>query len=183
MRSRVVLITFLSAVTIFGLAVLVSHTFRTQPVAMAEPLSAPNPAEAPAASSQTMAATTLAPQTQSYITNNLGTVAAPFVASETNQDEYVQDRVTQLMALAMNDDAESLNMICSELANPDKEIRAGALAAVVQFGDRSVAPRLRGLAAQTDDPREKTDILAAADQLDLPPLGSLTSSQPATVSP
>ncbi len=87
------------------------------------------------------------------------------------------------MALAMNDDAESLNTICSELTNPDKEIRAGALAAVVQFGDRSVVPRLRELAAQTDDLHEKIDILTAADQLDLPPLGSLSSSQPALASP
>ena len=81
------------------------------------------------------------------------------------------------MALAMNDDPDSFNIIWSELSNQDKEIRAGALAAIVQFGDRSVTPRLRELAGQTQDPYEKINILAAADQLDLPPFGTLPPAQ------
>jgi hypothetical protein len=73
----------------------------------------------------------------------------------------------------MNNDSNSLNIICSELSNPDKEIRAGALEAVVQFGDRSVAPRLRELAAQTEDTDGKSNLLEAANYLELPPLTGL----------
>jgi hypothetical protein len=113
------------------------------------------------------------------IANTTATVnPQPAGATETNPPEAAQDRVAELMALAMNDDRDSLNTIRTELTNPDAEIRAGALAAVVQFGDRSVSPRLRQLAAQTDDPHEKVSILDAADQLDLPPLGSVQSNPP-----
>jgi len=81
------------------------------------------------------------------------------------------------MALAMNNDSNSLAIIWSELANPDQEIRAGALAAVVQFGDRSVTPRLRELAAQTEEAKEKADINAAADYLELPSLTEIRNNQ------
>ena len=81
-------------------------------------------------------------------------------------------------SLAMNDDANSFNTIWSELSNPDREIRAGALEAVIQFGDHSVSPRLRELAAQTQDPAEQAAILEAADYLDLPPITDLPRKQP-----
>ena len=99
---------------------------------------------------------------------------------ETNPEVYSQQRVAELMELARNDDSNSLHTICSELTNPDKEIRAGALAAAVQFGDRSVIPYLRELAAQTSDPFERADITKAADQLALPLLGEVDQSQPGT---
>lgn len=98
------------------------------------------------------------------------TVTASRVVQETNRAVYVRDRIAELMALGMNNDSNSLNTIWGELANPDKEIRAGALAAVVQFGDRSVVPNLRELAAQTQDATEKAEIIKAADFLDLPSL-------------
>jgi hypothetical protein len=96
----------------------------------------------------------------------------------TNHAAYVQSRVAELMALAMNNDSNSLNTIWSELSNPDKDIRAGALAAVVQFDDPSVAPRLRTLADQTEDPSQKAAILAAANYLQLPPLTDLPPVPP-----
>ena len=58
------------------------------------------------------------------------------------------------------------------------EIRAGALEAVIQFGDHTVSPRLRELAAQTQDPAEQAAILEAADDLDLPPITDLPRKQP-----
>lgn len=82
----------------------------------------------------------------------------------------VPDRVAELMSLAMNSDSNSLNTIWSELFNPNKDIRAGALTAVVQFGDHSVVPRLRELATQTEDLTEKAAITEAADFLQLPAL-------------
>jgi hypothetical protein len=104
-------------------------------------------------------------------------LVAPTV-QETDPETASSQRVAELMALAMNDDSNSLHTICSELTNPDKEIRAGARAAAVQFGDRSIIPYLRQLADQTSDPFEKVDITKAADQLALPLLGESDLAQP-----
>ncbi|TAK97199.1 MAG: hypothetical protein EPO07_13770 [Verrucomicrobia bacterium] len=89
---------------------------------------------------------------------------------ETNHEEYVEQRVAELMDLAMNDDANSLSAILTELTNPDKRIRKGALEAAVQFGDRTITPRLQELAAQTEEAEEKAALLAAVDYLNLPSL-------------
>jgi hypothetical protein len=97
---------------------------------------------------------------------------------EADSETSSSERVAELMALAENDDSNSLHTICSELTNPDRETRTGALAAVVQFGDRSVVPCLRQLAEQTSDPFEKADITKAADQLALPLLGESDQSKP-----
>jgi len=113
-------------------------------------------------------------------------VAQPVVqeTKSANHDPgYVQERIAELTSLAMNDDSKSLETIWSELSNPNKEIRAGALAAVVQFGDRSVIMRLHELASQTEDPAEKASILAAADYLSLPTLSELPAGQRVIGSP
>jgi hypothetical protein len=86
------------------------------------------------------------------------------------------------MSLSMNNDSKSLETIWSELSNPNKEIRAGALEAVVQFGDRSTVLRLRELASETADPTEKASILAAADFLNLPSIADLPARQPSAES-
>lgn len=96
---------------------------------------------------------------------------------ESEHEIQVATRNSELMNLAMNDDAASFNTIWSELSNPDKEIRAGALAAVVQFGDRSAIPGLRALAARTDNAAEKSSIEAAADQLALPTILEIHPAQ------
>jgi hypothetical protein len=105
------------------------------------------------------------------------TVAIQPVSQEADHADDVRERIAELMELAMNDDSESLDTIWAELSNPDKHIRQGALEAVVQFGDRSVVPRLREFAAQTEDPAEKAGILSAADHLDLPPFGEPHGTQ------
>ena len=112
------------------------------------------------------------------VTNIPAIIAVAPDIQDTNHAEYVQQRVAELTSLAMNDDSNSFNTIWSELSNPDKEIRAGALEAVIQFGDHSVSPRLRELAAQTQDPAEQAAILEAADYLDLPPITDLPRRQP-----
>ncbi|MEI8341166.1 MAG: HEAT repeat domain-containing protein [Verrucomicrobiota bacterium] len=99
--------------------------------------------------------------------------------NQTSHDpDFVHERVNALMALAMNNDSNSFNAIWHELSNTDREIRAGALEAVVQFGDRSAVPRLRELATRTEDPAEKTSILAAADYLELPTLSEVSATRP-----
>src|SRR5256885_1359635 len=58
--------------------------------------------------------------------------ASPGSGSATNRlthEEYVDKRVSELMGLAMNDDAASLNAIVSELNNNDADIRKGAIEA------------------------------------------------------
>ncbi len=77
------------------------------------------------------------------------------------------------MTLAMNNDAQSLKAICADLYSSDKEIRAAAIDAVVQFGDKSVVPRLRALAQQSNDSDEKAHLQQAADTLELPNLSEL----------
>ena len=89
---------------------------------------------------------------------------------ESNQEAYVEERVSQLGDLGMDDDPASLNTILSELNNRDPRIRKAAVDAAVQFGSRDAIPRLTDAATQTDDPREKAAILDAIDYLKLPSL-------------
>ena len=83
------------------------------------------------------------------------------------------------MALAMNNDSASLETILGELRNPDRQIRKGALEATIQFEDRAAIPRLKEIAAETEDEDEKTEILAAADFLALPSLTEYLAQQQA----
>ena len=159
-----------------GVAVLISRAFHPARVG-----------EAPGNLPVTRAETNLSPEKESSasaplpVAREAVTFARSPVIQETNHADYVRGRVAELMALAMNDDSNSLESIWAELSNPDKQIREGALEAVVQFGDSSVVPRLRELATQTEDPVEKANIIAAADHLELPPLTDFLREQPANV--
>jgi hypothetical protein len=172
MRPKIVIAILLLALAVLGIAVFLSRP-RIRPAGGAPPnlpvahtTTNPLPAAAPPVE------TVSAPAPAAVASAN-PVAAAPPAVQETNHEEYVQDRVAELMALAMNDDSNSFDTIWSELSNPDKDIRAGALEAVVQFGARSAAPRLRDLAALTQDPAEKAKIIDAADFLELPPLTDL----------
>jgi hypothetical protein len=84
--------------------------------------------------------------------------------------EYVRKRVAELDTLSMNNDASSRDAILSELQNSDRSIRSAALEAAIQFGDRSVLPRLQDVADGTEDPIEKAELLEAISYLNLPSL-------------
>jgi hypothetical protein len=58
--------------------------------------------------------------------------------------------------------------ILSRLESPDKATRAAALEAAAQLDDRSIIPRLRDIAARTDDPQGRADLMAAIDFINLP---------------
>jgi hypothetical protein len=172
MRPKVVATVLLLAFGALGVVVLISRVFQHEqgreaagnfPIAQAETTIPPE-----------KYFSTSAPLA---VAGDKATVAIPPVIQETNSADYVDERITELMGLAMNDDSDSLNSIWAELSNPDKQIRKGALEAVVQFGDRSVVPHLREFAAQTEDLAEKAGILAAADHLDLAPLGEPRGTQ------
>lgn len=93
--------------------------------------------------------------------------------------KYVSQRIKELNALAMNNDTQSRDAILSELKNnPDKTIRAAALEAAIQFGDRSVVPPMQEIAAQTQDPDEKAAILDAIDYINLPSLTEYMAAHP-----
>jgi len=74
------------------------------------------------------------------------------------------------MELSMNDDSSSLETILGELTNRDPQIRKGALDAAIQFGSRDAIPKMLDAASQTDDPREKAEIVDAIEFLKIPSL-------------
>jgi hypothetical protein len=179
MRPKVVAVILLLAVCVLGMALLIPRAFHYMQAAETPENMPFAPTQVGASPQKEISAP--APSTVSkipVITNILAAVVVAPNNQDTNHAEYVQERVAELTSLAMNDDANSFNIIWSELSNPDKEIRAGALEAVIQFGDHSVGPRLRDLAAQTQDPAEQAAILEAADYLDLPPITDLPRKQP-----
>jgi hypothetical protein len=179
MRPKVVAAILLLAICVLGTALLIPRAFhRGQVTEMPENVPVV-PTQADVSPQKEIAVPILPPVSNlSAMTNIPATVAITPAIQGTNHAEYVQERVAELTSLAMNDDANSFDTIWSELSNPDKEIRAGALEAVIQFGDHSVGPRLRELAAQTQDPAEQSAILEAADYLDLPPITDLPRKQP-----
>lgn len=58
--------------------------------------------------------------------------------------------------------------LLAELQDSDKGVRQRALEAVLQIEDRSIVPRLRELAAKTEDAEQKAQLLAVADFIALP---------------
>jgi hypothetical protein len=126
-------------------------------------------------------------------TNSVNVVKVPAVSpppivfaahiADTNaaaeHEKYVRQRIKELNALAMNNDVESRDAILSEVkTNSDRRIRAVALEAAIQFDDRSVVPPLQAIAAQTDDPEEKQNILDAIDYINLPSLTDYLAANP-----
>jgi len=87
-----------------------------------------------------------------------------------NHKAYVESRTGELLEMAMTDDPASLNTILSELTNRDPEIRKAAVEATLQFGSRDAIPKLTEVASQTDDPKEKAEIVEAIEFLKLPSL-------------
>lgn len=107
----------------------------------------------------------------------------PLVTADTNalaeeHEAYAQARIDKLNELEANDDAESLHAILAELTNSDKEIRAAAVESAIQFGSRDAIPVLNDLAARTQDPDEKKELLDAAEFLALPTLSEVRAENP-----
>lgn len=98
-------------------------------------------------------------------------------SAEEAHAEYVTQRTSELMDLAMNDDSDSLNTILSELTNRDPEVRKAAVQAAVQFGSRDAIPRLSDAALQTEDAQERAEIQQAIEFLKLPSLTEVMEQQ------
>jgi len=86
----------------------------------------------------------------------------------TNHQTYVERRTAELQDLATENDAASLTAIVSELTNRDRDIRAAALEAAIQFGSRDAIPGLMDAATQIDDLAERAEINKAIEYLTLP---------------
>ena len=98
---------------------------------------------------------------------------------ETNAEHEaeVQVKIDRLQELQAKDDPASLNAILAELINPDHEVRAAAVEATIQFGDRSAIPTLKNLAATTTDNDEKRALLDAVEFLSLTTLTEVHTTE------
>jgi hypothetical protein len=160
-----------------AIALLLSGAAIVVPLALLHRNGAPQPVQqnavslTPAAPPSAKPETAIPPQSQGS-----ETAAAPsnMISNsqsntvESNQEAYVEERISQLGDLGMDDDPASLNTILSELNNREPRIREAAVQAAIQFGSRDAIPRLTDAATQTDDPHEKAAILDAIEYLKLP---------------
>jgi HEAT repeat protein len=99
---------------------------------------------------------------------------------EEQRIEACRQRVAELTELATTREANSLDTILSELSNRNAEIRRAALAAAVEFGDRSAIPALKEAMESNPDPQEKVNIQKAIAFLQLP---TLTEADPGLEAP
>jgi hypothetical protein len=172
-RNLVLFVVLLGLVAIAGLVLL-----QPKPTGPQTPTTSPTETHDAAPTLSLTGASALAhPQTQasasepgSKLTNDL-----PGDSPEAKHQAYVEARTAELMDLAMDDSPQSLNTILSELNNRDPEIRKAAVEAAVQFGSRDAIPNLMDAAAQTDDPKEKKEIMEAVEFLKLPTLSEVTA--------
>jgi hypothetical protein len=125
------------------------------------------------------------PAKTDFLTTNANAEPATNVVSAEvlAHKKYVRDATSRLASLSMNDDQASLDAILVELKNPDKEIRAAALSATVQFNDRSAIPALQKIAAETEDPYEKVEILKAIDYMKQPSFTEFLAHKRALAAP
>jgi len=82
-------------------------------------------------------------------------------------EAYVAEKIASLADLGMESDPASLDLILSELANPDAEIRSAAREAAVQFGSREAIPAMQNAMLQVDDPEEKAALAKGIHFLEL----------------
>ena len=168
----------LVAVGLLGIFALVSEALRSQPAHSAVGGNVPQTASTPGEPHLTAHAV---PNVNSVSTKPpTGTAdgEATTVASEDAEHEaYVQRRIDELNALAMQDDPVAHSAILSELGNPDKEIRHAALEAAIQAHDQSAIPRLREISSATEDAEEKTAVLEAIKLINLPSLTDSLAAQ------
>ncbi len=102
---------------------------------------------------------------------------SPAPPPDPEHEKYVEETADKLSRLGMMDDAASREAIMAEFKNPDRRIRQEALDAIIQFGDRSVIPRLEEIAAQTEDPIEQKEIIDAIEYIKLPSLTEYLAEQ------
>jgi hypothetical protein len=182
MRPKVIIGVLLLAFVLMGVAALISNALRPRPAIASPGAPAPAEASAHAASAKDLPVTRLQPLLPAapVAGKNSAAMTTNTAAAENRAPAAdVARQISELNTLAMNDDAASRDAILAQMRNPDKAIRKAALEAAIQFGDRSVVPPLKEIAAQTEDSTEKADILAAIDYINLPSLTEVLAEQKA----
>jgi hypothetical protein len=96
-------------------------------------------------------------------------------ATGPDEEDYVEQRVSELRDLSMTDDPDSLATITSELDSREPQIRRAALAATIQFGSRDAIPALQNALPHAGDPQEKVDLQKAIDFLALPSMAEIAN--------
>jgi len=104
------------------------------------------------------------------------TPATPVATTPDPQD--IDNRIADLAELAMNNDADSLNLILASLTDANPQIRAAALEAVIQFNSPEAIPPLQAVLAKVELPQEKVDVQAAIDYLKLPSFSQTETTNP-----
>jgi hypothetical protein len=87
------------------------------------------------------------------------------------------ERAAQLQTLAAANDAAAADEIISALTDPDARVRTAACAAAVQCGNRNLIPALQAAADGAGTAREKMDLLAAAEFLQLPTMSEALAAR------
>src|SRR5882724_8172396 len=167
MRSKVILAVLVASFLVLGVFSLIRNSLGPSFEQKRSP-SVPVFAEGP--DSASWSRKTQMESGQEKMKTENGTNNQPEDSPKAQHQAYVESRSAELVELGMNDDPASFATIMGELENRDPDVRKAALQAAVQFGNRDAIPRLMDAAAQTDDAREKSDILKTIDFLKLPSL-------------
>jgi hypothetical protein len=174
MRPKVVIAILLLAGGLLGVIALISSAGR--PSSPSPAVAGENPLPAAAVSNAPVETT---PPTNPPPALVVSAAPAAGTNAAAAQDELVQQKIEQLEAWSRNSDVPSRDAILSELRNsPDRQIRAAALEAAIQFNDRSVVPSLKEIAEQTQNPDEKDAILEAIEYINLPSLTEYRAAHP-----
>ena len=168
MKVKVVIVALLLPIALLGIITWFSGGFRSTTPSTVTEVSPAKSMPALSVISEANATNLNPPKQQSLVANPRA--AKDKATEEEIHEQAVRRRIAELNDLAMNNDTNSLNTILSELNNSDKEIRKGALEAVIQFADRAAISRLQGIADRTGDATEKVALLEAIEYLKLPSL-------------
>lgn len=183
MRPKIVLLVLLAGLAgITGIVLLKRQSPPPAPSAQAVPPAAPVIKTETVAAPVTPAPVSVATPVPAAVTpaaTNPASVLPVVDAVETNAEHEaaVQAEIDKLQDLQANDDPASLKAILTELTNPDKEVRAAAIEATTQFGDRSAIPVLKDLAATTTDSGEKKALLDAVEFMSLPTMTEVRAAR------
>jgi len=184
MRPKIVILVLLAGLAgITGIVLIKHQASPLVPVATKEIQAVAPPAAPVIKNDEPMAASPVIPTPVAVAVPPAVTNPAPVLPVvadlETNaaHEAEVQAQIDKLQDLQANDDPASLKAILTELGNSDQEVRAAAVEATIQFGDRSAIPVLKDLAATTTDSGEKKALLDAAEFLSLPTMTEVRAAE------
>lgn len=170
MRAKIIIPVLILAVMIVGLAVFFRKSDQTP---TASPIASAQNSGIPAATASMPVSPRVAHTTPNFGITHPPQLSAALEGEPADENSaehiaFVQKKIDALDDLARSGDAANLPLIVNELGNPEQKIRAAAIRAAVDLGNRDAIPALQNQWAQTDDPQEKLDIQHAIDFLRLP---------------